>query len=509
MPARRRQWQRALGLACVGAPFALAVSAGTGAGSGASRVAATEQRSVADLNFSLVWTASFPRDHRPFALSSPVVAELLKGPAAVVGDRSGYVYAVYLQPGSNGKPVIAWAVTTRGPLGPAGVDSSPSTKGGVVYFGIGWAGERGVGGYEAINPDGSRRWLRYALNPLTDPTRDAGVAAGLTVGSLQSQVAVVGPSLGQNTYVFNASSGARLKGFPWFQGDTEFSTAAVADVEGNGQNQIIEGGNTTAGIAYGTRYVDGGQIRILGERGNGGNPAKPGSGLYCEYTTDQGVDSSPAVGDIFHGSPGIVVGTSEERPGKATTDEVIAVNRDCQRVWDARLEGATTSSPALADALGNGDLQVVEGTENGYVYCLDSLNGAVDWKTKVPGIVIGGVVTTNLGTGYEDVIVPSTTGVFVLDGRTGALVKTLEHSVGLQSSPLVTEDPNGTIGITVAGYSGSRASQHAVMEHFEVVGSNGSGVYAKGAWPEFHHDPQLSGNADVAGVLARGRGTTP
>ena len=288
-----------------------------------------------------------------------------------------------------------------------------------------------------------------------------------------------------------------MKGFPWFQADTNFSTAAVADVEGNGQNQIIEGGNTTAGTVFDTTYIDGGQIRILGETGNRGHAARPNSGLYCEYTTDQGVDSSPAVGDIFNGRPGIVVGTSTERVGKTMTDDVIAVNSACRRVRQTSLDGATTSSPALADVLGNGRLQVIEGTQNGYVYCLNSLTGDVHWRTRAPGIVIGGVVTTDLGNGYQDVIVPSTAGAFILDGKTGRIVQTLEHSVGLQNSPLVTDDPNGTIGITVAGYTGSWATQHAVIEHFEVVGSHGSGVTEAGAWPEFHHDAQLTGNANV------------
>ncbi len=415
----------------------------------------------------------------------------------MVGDRSGHIFAVYLTPRANGRSIVAWTVTTRGPNGPVGVDSSPSTRGGIVYFGIGWAGERGVGGYEAINPNGSRRWFHLAVNPSTDPTRDAGVAAGLTVGVLQSQIAVVGPSLGQRTYVLNASSGALLRGFPWFQADTEYSTAALADVEGNGQNQIIEGGNTTAGISYGTSYSDGGEIRILREGGRGQNLRHPGSGLYCQYRTDQGVDSSPAVGDIFGGRPGIVVGTSAERAGKKTTDDVIAINPSCRLMWETRLDGVTVSSPALADVLDNGSLQVVEGTEGGSVYCLDAANGAVYWKTKVKGSVIGGVVTADLGQGRQDLVVPTTSGAFILDGRTGVVLATLENDVGLQNSPLVTDDPNGTVGITVAGYSGAGGYQHAVIEHFEIVGSSGADVNAVGTWPEFHHDPGLSGNASL------------
>jgi hypothetical protein len=506
-----RTSKRSQRVARTAASTALIAAAGAGIALGGTGVAAAhpnaaagqantagQAKAAADLNITSVWTASFANDHLPFALSSPVLAELANGPAIVAGDRAGHVYAVYLQPGSKGGPITAWTVTTNGPKGPVGVDSSPSSSNGVVYFGIGWAGERGVGGYEAINPSGARKWFEYATNPSSDPTPDAGVAAGLSVGDLQSQTSVVGPSLGQNTYLFNAGSGARLPGFPWFQADTNFSTAAIADVEGNGQNQIIEGGNTTAGTVWGTTYINGGQIRILNQVGNSADTAKPNSGLYCEYTTDQGVDSSPAVGDILNGQPGIVVGTSTERPNETMTDDVIAIDNSCHHVWSATLDGATTSSPALADVLGNGNLQVIEGTQNGYVYALNSLNGEVHWKTKVPGVVIGGVVTADLGNGYQDVVVPSTAGAFILDGKTGAIVKTLEDTIGLQNSPIVTDDANGTIGITIAGYTGAGDQSHAAMEHFEVVGSNGSTVNEAGAWPEFHHDPQLTGNADVA-----------
>jgi outer membrane protein assembly factor BamB len=486
---------------------ALAASVGAGASLGESAAGASATRS-GGLHFWLVWKASFVKDRRPFALSSPVVVDLRGGPAVVAGDRAGHVYAVYLKPGPYGRAVVAWRVTTHSPDGPIGVDSPPSTSGGVVYFGVGDAGEFWPGGYEAVNPNGTTRWYQYSPNPGTDPQRDARVAAGLTVGSLQSRTAIVGPSLGQNTYAFNAGSGRRLRGFPWFQGDTNFATAAVADVEQNGQNQIIEGGNTSYGFAYATQYVEGGQIRILSEDGNGGNMNRPNRGLYCEYETDQGVDSSPAVGEIFNGHPGIVVGTSTERPGKAETDDVLAINRACHRKWVTRLDGATLSSPALADVMGDGRLQVLEGTEDGYVYALSSLTGRVDWRAHVRGEVIGGVVTADLGGGRQDVVVPSTHGAYVLDGRTGRLLATLESNVGLQNSPIVTEDPDGAIGITLAGYAPGPPWEHAVMEHFELVGSNGSNVTAPGAWPEFHHDPQLTGNANVPeadnlGVLTR------
>ena len=59
------------------------------------------------------------------------------------------------------------------------------------------------------------------------------------------------------------------------------------------------------------------------------------------------------------------------------------------------------------------------------------------------------------GGGYQDVIVPTTDGIDIFDGRSGAEVATLGTNYGFQSSPLVTDDPDGHIGITGAGYDGS------------------------------------------------------
>jgi hypothetical protein len=490
-------------MATAGAGVALGTTAGAGTALGAALAASVKPHTAADLEVNLIWQVPYPHAQAPIALSSPVLVDLPSGPAMAVAARSGHVYAIYLQLGSNGRAHKAWTVETRGPTpsGLIGDDSSPSSWNGVTYFGVGSRALRGHGGYEAVNANGSVKWTKKALNPSSDPG-DVGVSGGLSLGVLQSQIALVSPSQGQNTYVLNPANGAALKGFPWFQADTVFATPAIADVEGDGQDQIIEAGNTTAGHVYDHYYINGGEVRILSETGNGGNKKKPNGGLFCEYTVNQGVDSSPAVGDILPGDkPGIVFGTSTERsgPGRAT-DDVIAINSACRQVWSKPLNGATTSSPALADVMHNGQLQVVEGTANGFVYALNPMNhGKPYWCTQVPlpGKVLGGVVTADLGNGYQDVIVPTTIGAYILDGKTGRILATIEKGVGLQNSPLVTEDPNGTIGITLAGYSGNRETQHGIIEHFEIAGSNGSVVTEEGAWPEFHHDPQLTGNANA------------
>jgi len=439
-------------------------------------------------------TAVIPDGSSPIALSSPNVANLPGGPAVVVGDEAGNVYAYRL---ATGAPV--WTYKAGAPI-----NSTPSvaalTAGSnldTVFVGGGDAGNPNVGGYQAISPTGGDAWFVQESNPPTDPLgAHSGVQASLAVGDLQGGTDVTAGSLGQDQDALNAANGAVLTGFPWFQADSDFTTPALADLYGNGQTEIVEGGDSTAGIAYGVNYPNGGHLRVLSPTGNAGG-SQPGAGLDCDYDTNETVESSPAVGEFFGTSKtvGIVFGTGATY-SQSDTDKLIAVDSHCNFVWSASLDGNTKSSPALADVLGNGQLQVVEGTDNGStgtVYALNGANGGTLWSANTPR-VIGSVVTADLGTGYQDVLAPTVNGVVVLDGRTGAVITTLQGDTGFQNSPLVTDDPNGTVGITLAGYQ----SGGSIIYHYEIAGSNGSLVNEAGAWPEFHHDPQLTGDAGTA-----------
>ncbi len=211
----------------------------------------------------------------------------------------------------------------------------------------------------------------------------------------------------------NAADGAILAGFPWFQADSNFTTPALGDVYGNGRTDIVEGGDSSAGSAYGTTYTNGGHLRVLSPTGNAGT-GNPGGGLVCQYNTDQTVQSSPAVGE-FGGSVGIVFGTGATFTGATTTNDLIEVDSHCSPRWIDKLDGTTTSSPALADILGNGQLDVLEGTRvgsGGSIWALNGITGATIWQEATAGQVIGSVVTADLtGGGYQDAIVPTTAGV--------------------------------------------------------------------------------------------------
>jgi len=463
-------------------------------GAASSGAQAAVQAHVPSL--TLIWTQTLNDAGGPIALSSPNVASLPGGKSVVVGDRAGHVYAFNL---ASGAGVAGWPVSTGVPI-----DSTPSvadtTGGGLdsVFIGDGNAATPTSGGYLGITPQGGTMWFTNVQNPSTDTAPAKAVQASMAVGNLNGGTDVVAGSLGEVGQAMNAANGAMLAGFPWFQADSNFTTPALGDVYGNGRTDIVEGGDSSTGSAYGVNYTNGGHIRVLSPTGNAGT-GNPGGGLVCQYNTDQTVQSSPAVGELG-GSVGIVFGTGATFSGASTTNDLIEVNAHCVPRWIEKLDGITTSSPALADILGNGQLDVLEGTRvgsGGSIWALNGVTGATIWHVATAGQVIGSTVSADLtGRGYQDAIVPTTAGVQIFDGKSGALIATLGQSAGLafQNSPLVTDDPNGSMGLTIAGYN---SSNQGVIQHYEVSQSNGAAATEAGAWPMFHHDSQLTGDTGL------------
>ena len=132
----------------------------------------------ASLGISLVWQQTLPDGGAPIGQSSPSEATLDGGgPAVVVGDRAGNVWAFHL---SNGSGVAGWPAHTGAPI-----DSTPSVTpdgGGTddVFVGAGNAASPNVGGYYAFNHAGAQIWGHNA----TDPNGNHGVQASMSVGSI-------------------------------------------------------------------------------------------------------------------------------------------------------------------------------------------------------------------------------------------------------------------------------------------------------------------------------------
>jgi hypothetical protein len=512
--------------------IAASVIVGTCAAFGSIAGTPSARAGVPAPQISLQWSSDLNDAPCGVAEASPALFSANGTPAVEVGDREGSLYAFNLVSGTaSGVQVPGWSGGPPGQTvgsgqgcGASGVGALPATGDtGIelpelppvdstasvapgsndLFFGAGNAASPGEGGYYGYAPDGSQLWNQVVTNPPTVTQQLGGVQASLALADGGSTVN--GGSLGQETYSLATGSGAPNPGWPFFSADSVFSTAAVGDLYGTGQSDFVVGGASSDGFAYGKHYQDGGHLRILNDH----------SGLICAADTTEQIDSSPAVGPILPGGAyGIATGTGSfwaDNVGPQSDDDTVKVyDTTCHQVWSDTLDGFTGGSPALADLLGNGRLAVVEGTVrsdgSGSVYALDAATGAALWPAPahLPGAVFGSVTTADFGTGYQDVVVGTDLGLFVLDGRTGAIVADLDDGngnavtgnkvIGFQNAPLVTADPGGLIGITVAGYFGvGGTSVQGVVQHFEVQGTNGALVNEPGAWPQFHHDAQLSG----------------
>ena len=248
----------------------------------------------------------------------------------------------------------------------------------------------------------------------------------------------------------------------------------------------------------------------------------------CSANTSEEIDSSPAVGPILSGGGyGIAKGTGSyraETTGMTGDAHRQGLRHEVTQIWSTTLDGFTGGSPALADIQRQwpaiSDRGNSEGNGAGTVWALDP-NGQVQWSQSALGSVYGSVTTADFGEGYQDVIAPTIHGIEILDGKTGQEVADFDDSsgnagvpigeaYGFQNAPLVTDDSNGTIGITVAGYSAVMGSNYAVqgtVQHFEVSVPNGGLADENGAWPQFHHDAQLTGF--VGGGATLGNWTRP
>jgi hypothetical protein len=461
---------------------------------------------VLTLTPTLAWSDTFSDTGCPIAQSSPIPANLDGQADVVVGDRSGQVYGLHLSDGSavSGWPVAvpesAPCVTPSSGRCPSTidhtesvpVDATPSVSGPpgnqTVYVGSGNAACFEVGGYQAFHSNGQLAWFSPVTDPGTDTQPAHGVQASLTVAPLiGGGPDVVAGSLDQEEYALT-SAGSALPGWPFFTADSVFSTAAVADLYGTGRVQIVEGGDSSAGFGQGQLYGPGGHLRIL----------TPEGGQVCRAETDQTIDSSPAIGGFLNGgATGIVTGTGGFYAGAATNDTVRAYDTHCNLAWSTPLDGDTFSSPALADLSGDGRLEVAEGTDlgsgGGSVWVLDAASGQVLWHQPAVARVIGSITTADLtGAGHQDLLVPTINGMEMMDGATGANLGVLSPQIGFQNSALVTDDANGHLGITIAGYNGSN---QGVVQHYQLATVSGSLAGEAGAWPMFHHDAQLTGDA--------------
>jgi hypothetical protein len=158
------------------------------------------------------------------------------------------------------------------------------------------------------------------------------------------------------------------------------------------------------------------------------------------------------------------------------------------------------AGPALADLTGSGHADVIEPTYQagnngnassaGKLWAFDSAgNPLPGWAGRPSGggQVLGSVATADLnGDGAQDVVVATAGGVFAYDGRTANELFSLDSGDYFQNTPLITDDGNGAVGITLVDAAGR-------VEHWRMPAAAHASLGAIG-WPMFHHDARHTGN---------------
>jgi len=368
-------------------------------------------------------------------------------------------------------------------------------------------------------------------------TRGAYFAAGpsmsvLAPGEGMSFIAPSWDSTG--LYVFD-KSGQLRPGFPLKIADGIWSSAAIGDLNGDGQMEMAFGSNGNNFYimrANGQEWMDGdanpstkGVFKVLGQPINFGTPALAdldGDGLpeiiygsfdgklYAwksngtnvpgfPFTTNGSITSSAAVG--YLDGPG---DTSPEIVFSTTADSLYVLNANGQRRtgWPVRARAGGTSrspSPALADMNNDGFLDIVHLGTEGLVWAYNR-NGTVlaPWNgvrytTLTSGASESSPVVADInGDGFNDIVCGGEDSqLTALSGADGSVLPGFPIQLGgeVRGTPALADvDKDGKTEIVLAGWD-----KNIYVWDYDFPFSPGKTP----PWPQFHHDARRTGFASA------------
>jgi outer membrane protein assembly factor BamB len=196
-----------------------------------------------------------------------------------------------------------------------------------------------------------------------------------------------------------------------------FGSPAVADLDGDGDMEIVVPLEKTAGVAADT-------ILVLDLTGN----------LVWSFKTDLGVFSSPALEDLNgDGMLEIIFGTNSA--------EVYVLDSEGNEIWKFdKLVGVFKSSPLAFDLDGDDVKEVYIGSDDG-LYCINGDNGEMEWKYPTALEVSSSPAIGNIdGDDELELVFSSEDGVVYAVDWNGALVWALELDSGVVfSTPAIID----------------------------------------------------------------------
>jgi hypothetical protein len=463
--------------------------------------------------------------------SRPLVVDLDNngtGKEIVVGTDTGRLVIL----DSNGSVRANVQVTTAAGLPTNHIASSPAAgqldgdQQLEIVVGFGFTGANDRGGVRAFDHNGNTLWTFTTFDRDTNGNPDPVVGTP-ALGDLDGDGLddVVFGSWDFFVYAVKGTTGVALPGWPAepfgpnMSGvrDTVWSSAALFDLDGNGNLEVIIGADThLEGSPINT--PEGGALWVF--RSNG--TTFPGFPQFAPKGSDPvavGIQSSPVVGDIDGDScPEIVVGTGLPNPFTAVAGrKLYAWNTDGSPVAgfpvDLSSLGNVAGSPALANLDVDAALEIVvavnksDGGAEGRVAAYNG-NGTQVFAPLRPRSVQGGLAVSVT----EIAVAGSGTGAVIAVGGVGFDV-TLISAAGAQLS----DDGIGGAGPGLVYSTGhpvpgpAIAAVDVVDGDFELIAASSpsadnatdlwvyvwnpdpSPLPAVATWPQFRNNPRRRG----------------